>query len=109
MVWRTAKVLVFWRDCGIISKNSFECPRGRLYAENTISRTSAHYAPFPGDPFDHTLSAARRRNHRSEGLHLQRERQRGPGAYGYPFDPRDRKSTRLNSSHSQISYAVFCL
>src|SRR2546430_13057344 len=27
-----------------------------------------------------------------------------PGAAG-----RDRKSTRLNSSHSQISYAVFCL
>src|SRR2546427_5637617 len=27
-----------------------------------------------------------------------------------PFlDPADRKSTRLNSSHSQISYAVFCL
>src|SRR5688572_32596302 len=25
-----------------------------------------------------------------------------------PFSP-DRKSTRLNSSHSQISYAVFCL
>src|SRR2546427_9552093 len=24
-------------------------------------------------------------------------------------DQRDRKSTRLNSSHSQISYAVFCL
>src|SRR2546427_9429078 len=24
-------------------------------------------------------------------------------------DPTDRKSTRLNSSHSQISYAVFCL
>src|SRR2546430_9461240 len=24
-------------------------------------------------------------------------------------DPKDRKSTRLNSSHSQISYAVFCL
>src|SRR5688572_31238774 len=24
-------------------------------------------------------------------------------------DDRDRKSTRLNSSHSQISYAVFCL
>src|SRR2546430_4397880 len=32
----------------------------------------------------------------------------------YPWIParmrdRDRKSTRLNSSHSQISYAVFCL
>src|SRR5438034_6505177 len=24
-------------------------------------------------------------------------------------DPRDRKSTRLNSSHTVISYAVFCL
>src|SRR2546430_6065567 len=29
---------------------------------------------------------------------------------GYPLATiRDRKSTRLNSSHSQISYAVFCL
>src|SRR5256886_4374358 len=26
-----------------------------------------------------------------------------------PSRRRDRKSTRLNSSHSQISYAVFCL
>src|SRR5688572_33457528 len=26
-----------------------------------------------------------------------------------PLCTRDRKSTRLNSSHSQISYAVFCL
>src|SRR2546430_12254505 len=26
-----------------------------------------------------------------------------------PRKPQDRKSTRLNSSHSQISYAVFCL
>src|SRR2546430_12256027 len=26
-----------------------------------------------------------------------------------PRDLQDRKSTRLNSSHSQISYAVFCL
>src|SRR2546428_3500121 len=25
------------------------------------------------------------------------------------LDPLDRKSTRLNSSHDQISYAVFCL
>src|SRR5690606_41358998 len=25
-----------------------------------------------------------------------------------PEDPRDRKSTRLNSSHVKISYAVFC-
>src|SRR2546430_15102538 len=31
-----------------------------------------------------------------------------PGQRGRQV-PRDRKSTRLNSSHSQISYAVFCL
>src|SRR2546430_4941765 len=29
--------------------------------------------------------------------------------YGKSIMQRDRKSTRLNSSHSQISYAVFCL
>src|SRR5688572_24814345 len=29
--------------------------------------------------------------------------------YGRVAQSRDRKSTRLNSSHSQISYAVFCL
>src|SRR5256886_8592259 len=27
----------------------------------------------------------------------------------FAFPVKDRKSTRLNSSHSQISYAVFCL
>src|SRR5207247_2763971 len=31
-----------------------------------------------------------------------------PGADG-ALDGRDRKSTRLNSSHAWISYAVFCL
>src|SRR3989454_1087018 len=29
--------------------------------------------------------------------------------HGYPRQPGDRKSTRLNSSHLVISYAVFCL
>src|SRR2546430_12736275 len=29
--------------------------------------------------------------------------------FDQPADETDRKSTRLNSSHSQISYAVFCL
>src|SRR3712207_8141301 len=33
------------------------------------------------------------------------ELQRYPSGVG----PRDRKSTRLNSSHANISYAVFCL
>src|SRR2546427_6504693 len=30
-------------------------------------------------------------------------------AFGGKIQALDRKSTRLNSSHSQISYAVFCL
>src|SRR2546430_8642971 len=34
---------------------------------------------------------------------------RGDRAHREQGEPRDRKSTRLNSSHSQISYAVFCL
>src|SRR5205085_3651682 len=29
-------------------------------------------------------------------------------SYNRYYSSRDRKSTRLNSSHSQISYAVFC-
>src|SRR5256886_10679757 len=33
----------------------------------------------------------------------------GWNALSVPTDNTDRKSTRLNSSHSQISYAVFCL
>src|SRR2546430_6767872 len=36
--------------------------------------------------------------------HGARSLRRFPSPHG-----RDRKSTRLNSSHSQISYAVFCL
>src|SRR2546430_2943846 len=33
----------------------------------------------------------------------------GRDIHGLSEEQRDRKSTRLNSSHSQISYAVFCL
>src|SRR5688572_17314750 len=33
----------------------------------------------------------------------------GKWATGLRIERKDRKSTRLNSSHSQISYAVFCL
>src|SRR5690554_7756018 len=32
-----------------------------------------------------------------------------PVTPGNPLKPEDRKSTRLNSSHVRISYAVFCL
>src|SRR2546430_7038440 len=39
------------------------------------------------------------------GYHARVDRARA----GFPVTALDRKSTRLNSSHSQISYAVFCL
>src|SRR2546430_9405230 len=40
----------------------------------------------------------------------RRVRVAGHGPYPrFPGGRGDRKSTRLNSSHSQISYAVFCL
>src|SRR2546427_12810929 len=48
---------------------------------------------------------ARRRQRRGQ-VHDPPRRLR-PG--GTAARARDRKSTRLNSSHSQISYAVFCL
>src|SRR5690349_23689977 len=41
-------------------------------------------------------------------LHL-RLRDRAREDDGREARPRDRKSTRLNSSHVEISYAVFCL
>src|SRR5688572_31029621 len=59
----------------------------------------------PGGP------AALRR--RGSVPHLGRRRTRVAGAVAAGVVvrvlPVDRKSTRLNSSHSQISYAVFCL
>src|SRR5688572_32260268 len=39
----------------------------------------------------------------------RRSKSRRPSAGDWTTTSRDRKSTRLNSSHSQISYAVFCL
>src|SRR5206468_10255561 len=50
---------------------------------------------------------------RDARAHLgQAQAQRGVTPAGEGLDapaPGDRKSTRLNSSHDQISYAVFCL
>src|SRR2546430_9015727 len=40
---------------------------------------------------------------------LREEVQRTKDEFVEVLTPEDRKSTRLNSSHSQISYAVFCL
>src|SRR2546430_13465014 len=43
-----------------------------------------------------------------QNLHVH-DRNRADVAYALVRAASDRKSTRLNSSHSQISYAVFCL
>src|SRR5687768_17657352 len=44
------------------------------------------------------------------GATLRRSRLPRAAQWGYKHNPtKDRKSTRLNSSHGYISYAVFCL
>src|SRR3712207_8236326 len=65
-------------------------PRERLEeAEQIAGAVAQHFAP--GDPFDEAS-------------------QLGPLVSDVQRDRvRDRKSTRLNSSHANISYAVFCL
>src|SRR3712207_7723166 len=65
-------------------------------------------------PRDHGALPVGVRIHRRQGPAVLRRRDLPPrGALrGNPVGslrPRDRKSTRLNSSHANISYAVFCL
>src|SRR5256886_5671385 len=71
-------------------------PRSTLFPYTTLFRSDREPAPRPGVPFLSVVLALRARS----GAALRRRAGRRA---------RDRKSTRLNSSHSQISYAVFCL
>src|SRR5207249_7391313 len=54
---------------------------------------------------------SRETNHRFDTPHphISNRQRGGYGADGAHQYERDRKSTRLNSSHVSISYAVFCL
>src|SRR5439155_12783121 len=83
-------------------------------------RGSAHRAGPLGLPADRCPSrrtresgdAERERRHHAASLaaRLPRGARRHPPAVSRRAPPRpDRKSTRLNSSHVAISYAVFCL
>src|SRR5438874_5244480 len=83
-------------------------PRSTLFPYTTLFRS------FGADRKEH----GRRRRRRARGRVRLRRRghQRQRCAGGVPGDERrapagarDRKSTRLNSSHVEISYAVFCL
>src|SRR5256886_13288394 len=71
-------------------------PRSTLFPYTTLFRSQARsdWAPDPQHPLP-KFSPPRRVPH-------------GVTLIGRLFEE-DRKSTRLNSSHSQISYAVFCL
>src|SRR5207253_5210178 len=57
--------------------------------------------------FPYTTLFRSRRRFRHQPTHPVRSMLRRPGRS--PLCSRDRKSTRLNSSHVAISYAVFCL
>src|SRR2546430_8080601 len=88
-------------------------PRSTLFPYTTLFRSPAVYLNRTVDHAHHHLRRGdldRRdldpRALVAGGVHepggLQRQQPR-------LLDLEDRKSTRLNSSHSQISYAVFCL
>src|SRR2546430_12729742 len=69
---------------------------------------------FPYTTLFRSLAANQQRcqAHRSAGdeIHGDEKEVAAPGdGRNADRDAQDRKSTRLNSSHSQISYAVFCL
>src|SRR2546430_8569669 len=68
-------------------------PRSTLFPYTTLFRSAAH-ARQPDDRPDQQAGQRELPGHLAEMT--------------MPA-PTDRKSTRLNSSHSQISYAVFCL
>src|SRR5438309_6831701 len=72
-------------------------PRSTLFPYTTLFRSQS--------PTGRSTSAAARRCTRSSDGGRGASRRRA----GREIDGRDRKSTRLNSSHSSISYAVFCL
>src|SRR5690242_21323414 len=91
-------------------------PRSPPFPSTTLFRSwpggrAARPPDARGDAVDHALDAigvSRRSDAdgRAEpGLH----REEGAGRRARIASVRDRKSTRLNSSHMSISYAVFCL
>src|SRR2546422_10983625 len=73
-------------------------PRSTLFPYTTLFRSVSATPPRQGKPGES-------RGHKATGPRLLRDAAVGDATK----DPRDRKSTRLNSSHGYISYAVFCL
>src|SRR2546427_9586763 len=76
-------------------------PRSTLFPYTTLFRS----VPGPGRMVGHLPASGPARPHYRQARAPGSPRLRNEGEEGGG----DRKSTRLNSSHSQISYAVFCL
>src|SRR2546430_2843353 len=90
-------------------------PRSTLFPYTTLFRSAAGFAdPVTGEGIYYALRSAELfADAYLTGTPLDYE-QRWREDFGHELQRasqmrRDRKSTRLNSSHSQISYAVFCL
>src|SRR2546426_8340496 len=64
---------------------------------------------FPYTTLFRSAWASERRDSATMRLHIDRAVLVTRAAVHNPVRPVDRKSTRLNSSHLVISYAVFCL
>src|SRR3712207_8165507 len=85
-------------------------PRSTLFPYTTLFRSGRELAEQAVRDVLHHAAAAERRQaagDRQIGLHRDVRAAALPRAQG--ADHEDRKSTRLNSSHANISYAVFCL
>src|SRR3989454_3836396 len=84
-------------------------PRSTLFPYTTLSRSAPHgrYDPGKHSRLSNTNNVSEPRARRSTGT--QRELPAASAMRPSIDVARDRKSTRLNSSHLVISYAVFCL
>src|SRR2546430_4048052 len=82
-----------------------------MYFFFLMIRRPPRSTPFPYTTLFRSRAAAKRRKEKSRPVFSLCLREAPPTAGESPAEARDtdRKSTRLNSSHSQISYAVFCL
>src|SRR3712207_8191489 len=84
-------------------------PRSTLFPYTTLFRSRSRRLELPR-PFGHNdLNVARLPVPPRPHIMIVRRRSEGAGDWQERASSKDRKSTRLNSSHANISYAVFCL
>src|SRR2546430_6525673 len=84
-------------------------PRSTLFPYTTLFRSLQGRGGRVRMGVRHRADEARARAALGDDLRGRPRAWAGRGRGGGEGLGKDRKSTRLNSSHSQISYAVFCL